>query len=134
MPDPVVVDTSVLSLFLKRDTRAAAYQPHLAGREAIVSFITVAELYRWPILRNWGAARTADLERYLEAFTIHYVDDRLCRVWAQITAEAQLRGHPLPLADCWIAATALRAGLALVTHNPRDVTSIPGLQVITEAP
>ena len=33
----------------------------------------------------------------------------------------------------WVAATALRYRLPLVTHNPDDFQQIPGLKVITEA-
>ncbi len=40
----------------------------------------------------------------------------------------------MPVADCWIAATALAFGLELVTHNPADFRGIPGLAVVTEAP
>ena len=52
MPERLLVDTSVLSLILKRDTRAAAYLPHLAARVGVISFITLAELYRWPEERD----------------------------------------------------------------------------------
>lgn len=52
MPERRLVDTSVLSLILKRDTRAASYLPHLTGRIGILSFITLAELFRWPEERD----------------------------------------------------------------------------------
>ena len=39
MPERRLVDTSVLSLILKRDRRAADYVPHLAGRIGVISFI-----------------------------------------------------------------------------------------------
>lgn len=131
-----VIDTSVLSLFLKEkeDTRAAAYLPHIGGREGIISFMTLAELLRWPVERRWGPARRQVMERYLRTFAIHYADERLCRVWAALAAQGRLAGRPLHLADVWIAATALVLGLTLVTHNPRDFIGIDGLTVISEAP
>lgn len=54
MPERRLVDTSILSLILKRDTRAAAYLPRLADRLGVLSFITLAELYHWPEERDWG--------------------------------------------------------------------------------
>jgi predicted nucleic acid-binding protein len=134
-PRPVrVVDTSVLSLLLKDDTRGLAHVPHLRGHEAILSFTTLAELPRWPDERNWGLARRRHLERYLATFTVRHSDEALCRVWAAQAAWAHRAGRPLPVADSWIAATAVLLGVPLVTHNPGDVARIPGLTIITEAP
>ena len=53
----LVVDTDVVSFFAKNDTRFADYAPELDGKELILSFMTLAELYLWQELRNWGAAR-----------------------------------------------------------------------------
>lgn len=50
------------------------------------------------------------------------------------TRAGRRRAQPMPVADCWIAATALAFGLELVTHNPADFRGIPGLAVVTEAP
>lgn len=59
-------------------------------------------------------------------------DETVCQEWAAIRAVR--RAQPIPVADCWIAATALAFGLELVTHNPADFQGIQGLAVITEAP
>ncbi len=45
MTDRLVVDTDVISFLFKRDTRAKLYEPHLSGRQLVISFMTVAELY-----------------------------------------------------------------------------------------
>ncbi len=134
MLERCLVDTSVLSLILKRDTRAAAYRSHLAGRVGVLSFITLAELYRWPEERDWGPRRRAELDRLLAAYEVAYPDEGLCRQWARLMATVKAAGRPLPLADSWIAATALYLALPLVTHNPSDFRGIAGLTVISEAP
>jgi predicted nucleic acid-binding protein len=56
---PVVVDTVVVSYLFKGDTRAAPYQLHLANRQPVVSFMTIAELSCWAEERNWSQ-RTRD--------------------------------------------------------------------------
>ena len=81
MPEQRLVDTSVLSLILKRDTRAALYVPHLTNQIGVLSFITLAELYRWPEERDWGPRRRAELVRFLEPYEVVYPDDALCRRW-----------------------------------------------------
>jgi predicted nucleic acid-binding protein len=134
MPERRLVDTSIISLVLKRDTRAVAYVLHLAGRVGVLSFITLAELYRWPEERDWGTRRRAELARLLEPYEVAYPDEALCRRWALLVAAVRRAGRPLPFADSWIAATALHLDLPLVTHNPGDFQGIEGLLVISEAP
>ena len=68
MPERGLVDTSVVSLILKRDTRAAAYEPLLASHIGVLSFMTLAELLRWPEERDWGLRRRAELARVLQPF------------------------------------------------------------------
>lgn len=134
MPERRLVDTSVLSLILKRDTRAVSYEPHLDNTLGVLSFMTLAELYRWAEERDWGPRRRAGPADLLEAYEVVYPDDGLCRRWALLVATTKRVGRPLPLADSWIAATALFLGLPLVTHNRGDFADIEGLRVISEAP
>lgn len=132
MPEHLLVDTSVVSLILKGDTRAARYLPHLEGRIGVLSFVTLAELYRWPEERDWGPRRRAELSRFLEPFEVIYPDELLCRTWARLVASLRVVGRIVPFADSWIAATATHVDLRLVTHNPRDFEGIPHLDVISE--
>jgi hypothetical protein len=50
----LLVDTNIVSYFHRGDTRAKRYEPHLMGKQLFVSFMTVAELYKWPLERNWS--------------------------------------------------------------------------------
>jgi predicted nucleic acid-binding protein len=65
---PVVVDTDVLSFLYKSDTRARLYEPHLNDPPFIVSFMSVAELRRWTLERNWGEIRRQELANYLTRY------------------------------------------------------------------
>lgn len=51
---------------------------------------------------------------------------RLCTVWAEVTVAARSHGCRIECADAWIAATALRSGVPLVTHNAADYQGVPG--------
>ncbi len=127
-----LLDTNIVSYIVNNHTLAAAYLPHLAGYEWAVSFQTVAELLEGGALAGWGNTRWAELDAMLARLTVLHSDETVCEEWASIRAVR--RAQPMPVADCWIAATALAFGLELVTHNPADFQGIPGLAVITEAP
>lgn len=131
MANIYVVDTDVLSFILKRDTRASRYLPYVTGTIVVISFMTVAELERWTIERNWGAARQAELERFLASLVIRPVDRARCTAWARVMAEARQQGTPIAHADAWIAATARLEGLPLVTHNIRHYRNISNPSLIT---
>ncbi len=128
----IVVDTDVVSYLFKRDTRAGAYHKFLVGREPILSFMTLAELERCAVSRNWGVARYAQLERFLQDYNVYYAGRDLCRVWAEISHTSHRRGKPLDHADAWIAASALVLGLPLVTNNPDDYLGVERLVILSE--
>jgi predicted nucleic acid-binding protein len=115
--DLVVVDTDVLSFIFKHDSRGAAYKSHLAGKEIIISFMTLAELNQWAVRSNWGAARKEKLNVYRKPFTVFHSDEDLCLQWAQVMEEARRNGRPIQNADAWVAATALLHDIPVVTNN-----------------
>ncbi len=129
----VVVDTNIVSFQFKRDTRAQLYDPHLTGKQCVLSFMTLAELDRWALERNWGSVRRSRLDRHVRQFVIAYADRTLCLWWAEASDRARRSGFPIATADAWIAATALAMAVPLVTHNPGDYAGIKGLTVLTES-
>jgi predicted nucleic acid-binding protein len=130
MPDGCVVDTDVVSYLFRDDTRGKRFQPHLTGRIAAVSFMTIAELDRWALQRNWGAARQQQLAEYLERYVVVLVDRGLCRWWAYVCDHARRNGRPIQVADAWIAATALSLDMPLLTNNHGDFSGVPGLAIL----
>ena len=124
----LVVDTSVVSYLLKKHSLAPAYWEILKGHLLGISFMTVAELYCWPLRRNWGERRIEVLQEHLRNFTVIPYDDAMTWEWARIMCR---RGEPISHADAWIAATAVRHSLPLVTHNPRHFLQIDRLEVLT---
>jgi tRNA(fMet)-specific endonuclease VapC len=128
----LIVDTDDVSFLLKGDTRAQLYRPHLQGHTLALSFMTVAELYQWAYVRNWGNRKLTRLEEQLHQYVIVPFDNELCKQWASISVQRQRMGRPMSVQDAWIAATALRHNCALVTHNGDDFSDIAGLEVISE--
>lgn len=130
----VVVDTDVISFLYKRDSRALLYTPHLDGKLALISFMTIAELHRWTLERQWGEKRWRDLEKFLDQFSVVEYVKALCFKWAEATYSAKRSGRPIGAADAWVAATALLENAPLVTHNRAHYAGVADLQVISEAP
>lgn len=80
MPDPYGADTDVVSFLFRHDTRGEIFRPYLKDSVILVSFMTIAELERWSLQRNWGPGRRQTLMTYLDEFTNVLGDRSLCRV------------------------------------------------------
>ena len=130
----VVVDTCVVSFIFKEDSRAELYRPHLHGNLLVISFMTLAELYRWPLEANWGEAKHERLEAYLRGYVVYPSNRALCREWAETADEAKRNGRPIHESDAWIAATALLYDIPLITNNRRHFEGIEDLKLVSEAP
>jgi tRNA(fMet)-specific endonuclease VapC len=131
-PPGAVVDTDVISYLFKSDTRAELYRPHLSGKLLVVSFMTIAELDRWALDKNWGEALRSRMEQQLRNFIIHQFDRALCTRWAEVVVSAKRNGYKIQTADAWVAATALHHRIPLVTNNANDYRGVNGLQIISE--
>jgi tRNA(fMet)-specific endonuclease VapC len=91
----VLIDTDIASFILKGSSYTDSYLPLLSGQELALSFMTVAELFQWAILRRWGDRRLSQLEQYLSNYLVIPVDQPLCREWAQVRADRQSEGRPM---------------------------------------
>ena len=60
----ILVDTDVVSYLLNRHTLAPAFEKLLIGRTPLISFITVAELYRGALSRFSSSASSGWAARY----------------------------------------------------------------------
>jgi predicted nucleic acid-binding protein len=129
----VVVDTDVYSArLLPNSPLAVRYEPLLAGRLEVLSFQTVAELRYGALLRGWGTTRLRRLEAAIASVEIVQTGPDLIRVYAELRVACERVGHALCQrdhdADRWVAATALRLGVSLVS-NDRILEGTPGLEL-----
>jgi tRNA(fMet)-specific endonuclease VapC len=132
---PVVVDTDVYSArFLPDSALARRYEPLLVGRIEFVSFQTVAEVRYGARLRGWGTTRLRRMEHEIARTEIVHSGPELIEIYADLRVACQRIGHALSQrehdADRWIAATAIRLGIPLVS-NDGVFEHTPGLVVET---
>src|SRR5574341_56500 len=112
---------------------ASEYRALIANRRIVVSFASVTELRYGALKAGWGELRRRGLERDLSRLVVVQPDDQLIHECAALRARCEATGHPLGHkvheADRWIAATAMRLGVDLVSDDAvyRDV---PGLVVL----
>jgi tRNA(fMet)-specific endonuclease VapC len=134
VPDRVLVDTNIAIYLAANKPIAASYHTHLQGKVLAMSFASAAELL---LTARKAASPTRTIEYWkgrLPYYVVLFPDLEMCDIWARITADCHRRGRPKQDNDPWIAATALRHNLPLVTHNRRDFDDISDLTVISEAP
>jgi predicted nucleic acid-binding protein len=132
MEPRLLLDTCIVSYWFKQHPLAELYRPLLEDRLLGLSFITLGELYRWPLIKGWGPQRHQEYEEALKTYVVLWCDEMTCRWWAKVST---IKGHPMPVNDSWIAATALRYETPLVTHNVKDFAHLQplGLKLITAA-
>jgi predicted nucleic acid-binding protein len=128
----VAVDTDVISLVFKQDSRAHAYLPVLTSPDLLVSFMTEAELERWTIQAKWGPERILRFRAYMKRFVAVPSSRDLIVKWATVMVQAQSAGRRIEVADAWIAATALLYDAPLGTNNPGDYIGVPGLKLLPQ--
>jgi predicted nucleic acid-binding protein len=132
---PIVIDTDVFSADLVPGSLLAErYAPIITGRLAFISFQTAAELRYGAIRRGWGAARMLKLEAKIGRVEVVHTGPELVLLCAQLRADCEAIGHALGQrehsADRWIAATAIRLGMPLVS-NDAHFRGVPGLTLET---
>jgi len=128
--DKLLIDTCIVSYLLKKHPLAQPYLPLLQGKLLYLSFMTVAELFRWAEQHAWGETRLKQLKYTIQNYTVLHSDSNICWYWAKVRS---IKGRPMPEADAWIAATALRYDLPLLTHNVKDFEHLQsvGLHLIS---
>ena len=126
-----IIDTDVVSMLLKSDSRAERFRVHIRVRLLSISFMTLAELERWPLERNWGISRRAELAQHWTKYTVLPVNRELCAKLAEVSFGARRKGRPIQTADAWIAASALHYLAPLITNNASDYSMVDNLQPLT---
>jgi predicted nucleic acid-binding protein len=140
-PSTVLVDTNVLSAELSRRRRRSPlvemYREHLSGRLLVIAGQTVAEMRFGAAVAEWGEARRRQMRAHIGTAEIARPDDETADAFAELKAACWRAGHPLsqPIhgGDLWIAATAVRLGLPLVSHDG-VFHGRPEYELITELP
>lgn len=129
-----LLDTCTLSEYAKKVPAPKVIDWLDEQEEAalFISVITLGELEKGILkLRSSDPMRSQKLTAWLGkveqrfAGRILPLDTAALHVWAQLAAQAELAGQPLPVMDGLIMATAQCHGLTVVTRNVQDFERYP---------
>lgn len=127
-----LLDTNVVSEWMKPrpDIGVITWLAEADEDRVFLSVVTLAEL-RHGVERMAGGARrnlydawlTTELPRRFHSRIIH-VDAETSDQWGRVTAKGQSLGRPIGSMDAFLAATALRYDMTLVTRNVADFEAL----------
>ncbi len=121
-----LIDTSV---FVGVESRDLDYE-RLPDQVAI-SVVTLAELRLGVLLARDVTVRQRRMSTWQLASGLEPlpIDPAVADEWARIVAELRQSGRRAPVNDVWIAATAIRHSMTVITRDS-DYAAIPGLEVV----
>lgn len=123
------IDTNVYVAFKNNDADAIEV---LRTCDSIgVDIAVIAELYAGFSLGSREAKNRRELEAFLNAPRVEMLahDLETAEYYALIVKKLKTRGKPIPTNDIWIAANALRHGMALYSFD-RHFREIDGLLLV----
>lgn len=123
-----LIDTCALSEFTKASPSPSvdAWFAQLPEGTDFASVLTLGELEKG-ISKLKSGKKRASLERWAAALRDRFrgrilaVDEAVALEWGRISARVEAEGHPVPVIDGLIAATAIVHGLCVVTRNVADI-------------
>lgn len=69
--------------------KAASYEPFVKGKRMVLSFVSVAELWRGAAVMEYNAASRQRLEAAIGRTLVVSADNELTHEWAKVTADAR---------------------------------------------
>ena len=124
-----MLDTNTLSELIRNPRgalteRLAAIEPD----EVCTSIVVACEL-RFGARRKGSDVLTRRIEQLLGTLNVLPLDPPADEHYADIRAALEQLGTPIGSHDLFIVAHARSRGLTLVTHNSREFTRVPDLNV-----
>lgn len=106
--------------------RLEALRPEGIG----ISIISVAEIYEGMYGHANSCRQEQPLQRFMSMVQTLYVNEAICRIFAQERRRLRSLGALIGDFDLLIAATAIHNGLTLLTNNRRHFERVQDLSII----
>jgi toxin FitB len=120
-----LVDTNVVSQPAKKKGSPLVVEwLEVNWDECYTSTVVIAQLAYW--VRSVDGRQRSVLQAWLTGFReslegrILSFNTSIAHIWAEQKSLLKQKGHSMPIEDSYIAATARRHGLTIVTGNDRD--------------
>ncbi len=122
-----LLDTNIISDFIKNPKGRAANRIRRVGREAVFTSVIVAAELRFGVAKNGSLKLKKRVEEALQALLVEPFEPPADAAYAAIRASLEKQGKSIGGNDLFIAAHALTLGCTLVTANEREFARIEGL-------
>ena len=111
------VDTSAYSHFRRGEPTVTRHLDHASW--VGVPSVVVGELWTGFLLGSRFENNVADLDEFLSHPMVELlsIDAEVAQIYGEIVVDLRNNGRPVPTNDIWIAATAARAGGAVLTFD-----------------
>ncbi len=131
MPPKILVDTDILSYYLKGypDVVQALDDHENKHGTVFISRITVVEILGGLKAKN-ATAQEARFRVFIKARIVLEIDEPTGEIASGVFAHLYKTGRHSGNYDIFIAATALQQQLTLCTNNTKDYRHIPGLVLV----
>jgi predicted nucleic acid-binding protein len=110
----------------KRPGPASALALSLADSAFAINWVTAGEFLGGGLLAQQNAAI---IEEMLARFTLVPSDTETVNAYAQLYATCRRNKRAIGPNDLWIAASAVRHRIPLITRNQSDFESLPDLEI-----
>lgn len=124
MSGEFLIDTSALIKLMARDPGLRWRMGH--DFRCFLSFISVGEMYAGAHQSTRRAFNSAEIRRICAEIPVVGWDFEIADQYGRIQAALRQKGQPIPQNDIWIAATAVRHGMKLITLD-QHFTVVDGL-------
>jgi predicted nucleic acid-binding protein len=130
----VVVDTNVYIWLIRGSAeKARPYVQRLGDARIVLSFATVAELWRGAYAKDYNDASRSRLDSAIRSTVVVGPNERLTDTWAKLVNTARIAGHalgqPAQTHDAWVASTSIQYELPLLTDDG-DFDGWPSLNIL----
>jgi tRNA(fMet)-specific endonuclease VapC len=123
----ILLDSSVVILHLRGrldlSARVAASEP------LFLPLTALGELYKGVLKSNQPHKSQLLLETFLKTVAVLNPDGATALRYAQISADLERKGTPIPENDIWIAAMALECGMPLAARDAHFAL-VAGLELL----
>ncbi len=113
----ILIDTNAYAAFKKNE--AAAVSTFRTVEYIGINIVVLGELLSGFRGGNKEANNRKELEQFLDSPRVDLIqmDEETAEFYARVYWDLKRKGKPVPTNDLWVAASAMRHGLALFTYD-----------------
>jgi predicted nucleic acid-binding protein len=113
----ILIDTNTYAAFKKKETDAV--KAFKTAEYIGINIVVLGELFSGFKGGTREIKNRKELEQFLDSPRVNVIqmDEETAEFYARVYWDLKRKGKPVPTNDLWVAASAMRQGLALFTYD-----------------